>query len=153
MRRMCKNPCARVLTQGSLCCSPLAHDLSVHLELFVFVALYDQHDVLTNHEVSVLMLIGVVTHTDHAIRQITEHAATILARNHSKAPGANGMTLLCPKEGIDLRFFDGDLQLIVIRVEHLHNTVDLHARVVFIPQVRNRGVAHLPLGNIQIMSI
>ena len=99
------------------------------------------------------MLIGVVAHTDHTIRQITEYAAAILAGDHRKTPGADGMALLCTEEGIDLRFFDGDLQLIVIRVEHLHNTVDLHARVVFIPQVRNRGVAHLPLGNIQIMSI
>ena len=103
-----RDPCAGVNTSSgiSLAFSPLIHDLAVHLELFIFVALYDQHDVLTNHEVSVLMLIGVVAHTDHTIRQITEYAAAILAGDHRKTPGADGMALLCTEEGIDLRFFD-----------------------------------------------
>ena len=55
--------------------SPLAHDLAVHLELFLIVALHHQHDVLAHHEVRILVLIGVVTHTGHAIREVAEHAA------------------------------------------------------------------------------
>ena len=59
-----------------MCCfSPLAHDLAVHLELFMIVALHHQHDVLANHEVRILVLIGVVAHAHGPVWEIAEHAA------------------------------------------------------------------------------
>ena len=90
--------------------SPLAHDLAVHLELFLIVALHHQHDVLAHHEVRILVLIGVVTHTGNAIREVAEHAAAIFSGDHRKAAGAYRVTLLRTKEGVDFRFFRGNNQ-------------------------------------------
>lgn len=59
--------------------SPLAHDLAVHLELFLIVALHHQHDTLAYHEVCILVLIGVVAHAGHAVREVAENAAAIFA--------------------------------------------------------------------------
>ena len=90
--------------------SPLAHDLAVHLELFLIVALHHQHDVLAHHEVRILVLIGVVTHTGNAIREVAEHAAETLSGYNRKAAGAFRVMLLRTKEGDDFRFFRGNNQ-------------------------------------------
>ena len=51
----------------------------------MIVALHHQHDVLAHHEVRILVLIGVVTHTGHAIREVAEHASAVFAGDHRKA--------------------------------------------------------------------
>ena len=66
----------------------------------MIVALHHQHDVLANHEVRILVLIGVVAHTGHAVREVAENAAAIFAGDHRKAAGAYGVTLLRTKEGV-----------------------------------------------------
>ena len=99
------------------------------------------------------MLIGIVAHADHTIGQVAEYTAAVFARDHRKAPGTDRVALLRAEEGINFRFLDGDLQFVLYRVEHLHNAVDLHAGMVFIAQVGNRCVAHLPLRDVQVMAI
>lgn len=76
----------------------------------MIVALHHQHDVLANHEVRILVLIGVVAHTGHAVREVAENAAAIFAGDHRKAAGAYGVALLRTKEGVDFRFFRGNNQ-------------------------------------------
>lgn len=65
--------------------SPLAHDLAVHLELFLIVALHHQHDVLAHHEVRILVLIGVVAHAGHTVREVAENTSAVFAGDHRKA--------------------------------------------------------------------
>ena len=76
-----KLPPAAIITFVAV--SPLAHDFSEHLKLFIIIALYDQHHILSHHEVGVIMLVRVVAHTDRTVRKIAEHAATILTGDHS----------------------------------------------------------------------
>ena len=105
--------------------SPLAHDLAVHLELFMIVALHHQHNMLAYHEVCILVLIGVVTHTGHAVREVAENAAALFAGDHRKAAGAYGVALLRTKEGVDFRFFRGNNQFTGARMILFYNAVDL----------------------------
>ena len=51
----------------------------------MIVALHHQHDVLAHHEVRTLVLIGVVAHTGHAVREVAENAAAVFAGDHRKA--------------------------------------------------------------------
>lgn len=64
---------------------PLAHDLAVHLEFFMIVALHHQHDMLTYHEVCILVLIGVVAHAGHTVREVAENTSAVFAGDHRKA--------------------------------------------------------------------
>lgn len=91
----------------------------------MIVALHHQHDVLANHEVRILVLIGVVAHTGHAVREVAENAAAIFAGDHRKAAGAYGVTLLRTKEGVDLRFLGGNDQFTGARMILFYNAVDL----------------------------
>ena len=130
-----KLPPAAIITLAAV--SPLAHDFSKHLKLFIIVALYDQHHILPHHEVGILVLIGVVAHTDHAVGQVAEHAAAILAGDDRKASATYRMALLRSKEGIGLYLLDGDDQFILLRIIDLDDTIKLYARVVFVAQVGN----------------
>ena len=80
---------------------------------------------LAHHEVRILVLIGVVTHTGHAIREVAEYAAAIFSGDHRKAAGAYRVTLLRTKEGVDFRFFRGNNQFTSTGVILLYNAVDL----------------------------
>ena len=91
----------------------------------MIVALHHQDDVLANNEVRILVLIGVVAHTGHAVREVAENAAAIFAGDHRKAAGAYGVALLRTKEGVDFRFFRGNNQFTSTGVILLFNAVDL----------------------------
>lgn len=51
---------------------PLTQDLPKHLEFFFVVTLHNQHYVFSHHKVRVLVLEGVIAHTDYAIWQIAK---------------------------------------------------------------------------------
>ena len=53
-------------------------------------------------ELGVLVLIGVVAHTDRAVGQIAEHPAPVLPGDHRIAAAAHGMALLRALKGIGL---------------------------------------------------
>lgn len=99
------------------------------------------------------MLIGVVAHANRAVRQIAEHAASILAGDHGQPPGAHGMALFGAVEGVRFRLLDGDLQPVRIRVIELHDAVQFLPGVVFRPQVGNGGIAQLPLGKADVVAV
>mgnify|MGYP000933494362 CR=1 FL=1 len=113
---------AAIITLAAV--SPLAHDFSKHLKLFIIVALYDQHHILPHHEVGILVLIGVVAHTDHAVGQVAEHAAAILTGDDREASATYRMALLRSKEGIGLYLLDGDDQFILLRIIDLDDAID-----------------------------
>ena len=87
-----RDPCAGKTSAGISFHLPLAHDLAVHLELFILVALYDQHNILTHHEVGVLMLIGIVAHADHTIGQVAEYTAAVFLLYIKEAAEAKNNT-------------------------------------------------------------
>ena len=51
----------------------------------MIVALHHQHDMLTYHEVCILMLIGVVAHAGHTVREVAENTSAVFAGDHRKA--------------------------------------------------------------------
>ena len=91
----------------------------------MIVALHHQHNMLAYHEVCILVLIGVVAHTGHTVREIAENAAAIFAGDHRKAAGAYGVALLRAKEGVNLRFLGGNDQFTGTGVILFYNAVDL----------------------------
>ena len=117
-----KLPPAAIITLAAVL--PLAHDLSEHLKFFIIIALHDQHHIFPHHEIGVLMLVGVVAHTDHAVGQIAENTTAVLAGDDRKASAAYRMALLRSKEGIGLYLLDGNDQFIFLRVIDLDDAIE-----------------------------
>ena len=63
------------------------------------------------------------------------------------------MALLGAQKRIDLRLLNRDLQLLPDRIKNLDDAIHLHPGMVFIPQIRNGGIAHFTLRHVNIMSI
>ena len=146
-----KLPPAAIITLAAVL--PLAHDLSEHLKFFIIIALHDQHHIFPHHEIGVLMLVGVVAHTDHAVGQIAENTTAVLAGDDRKASAAYRMALLRSKEGIGLYLLDGNDQFIFLRVIDLDDAIEHYTRVILIAQVGNCRIAYLALRKVDIMSI
>ena len=51
----------------------------------MIVALHHQYDMLTYHEVCILVLIGVVAHAGHTVREVAENTSAVFAGDHRKA--------------------------------------------------------------------
>ena len=83
-------------------CLPLTHDFPVHLPLFLRKPLNQDNHGVAHHEVGVLVLVGVVAHTDSAVGQVAEHAAAVLPGDGGIPAAADGVTLLCAVEGVGL---------------------------------------------------
>ena len=81
---------------------PLAHNLTVHLPLFLRKPLDQDNHGVTHHEVGVLMPVGVIAHADGAVGQIAEHAAAVLPGDGSVPAAAHGVALLRAIEGVRL---------------------------------------------------
>ena len=94
---------------------PLAHNLTVHLPLFLRKPLDQDNHGVTHHEVGVLMPVGVIAHADGAVGQIAEHAAAMVA--YRRLP--TGWRCSAPSKGLDW--------------------------VVLLPQIGDGGVPQLPL--------
>lgn len=102
---------------------PLAHDLAVHLPLFLRKPLDQDNYGVTHHEVGVLVLVGVVAHTDSAVGQVAEHAAAVLPGDGGVPAAADRVALLRAVEGIGLGGLHRDLKVVLFRVKAGDDTV------------------------------
>lgn len=95
---------------------------------------------------------GVGAHDHHAVGEVAEDAAGIFARNLRLPPGALRVAQLRSVEGVGIGFLDGDHKPSKLTVIALHDAVQFLTTAVLLPQIGNGGVAHLPLGQVNVIS-
>ena len=132
--------------------SPLGDDLAVDLFLVEVVPLDRHNDLIADGKGGVIVVEGIGAHDHHAVREVAEDAAGILARDLRLPPSPYRVAQFRAVKGIWDGLLDGDDQFPALLVVVLHDAVQGVAPVVLLPQVGDGGIAHLPLGQVDVVS-